>query len=112
MQDGAGPQASRLASLQQLQVEQTAVDLLARQLTIGSMTLVQPMLTASRDAKGSLTLAQWAAAPPSGQAAAQPRSAVRPARPTATDAPAVAQAAPTPPWRIKLQDLTVSGGQL
>ncbi len=112
LRDGAGPRASRLASLRQLRVEQTAVDLLARQLRIGSVTLVQPMLTASRDAQGSMSLAQWAAAPPTDQAATKPPSLARPQRPAGTDAPAVPKPTPAPPWRIDLQDLAISGGQL
>ena len=113
LRDGAGPRAARLASLGQLRVEQTAVDLLARQLRIGSVTLLQPMLAASRDAGGRMNLAQWAAEPATGPAAAQqPDAAARPARQAGTDAAAAPRATPAPPWRIHLQDLAVSGGQL
>ena len=93
LRDGAGPRAVRLASLRQLHIERTVVDLLARQLRIGSVKLVQPQLNASRDARGRLNLAL---------AAMQTGHLAQP----------VADATPAPSWRINLQDLAVSGGQL
>ena len=113
LRDGAGPRAHRLAAVRQVQVEKIAVDLLSRQLHIGSVKLVQPLLNASRDAQGKLNLVQWVAVPPAGPPAAeQAHGAALPAGQTGNGAQAVAQNTPATTWRVQLQDLAVSDGQL
>jgi hypothetical protein len=66
LRDRAGPRASYLASWRQLKIAQTGLNLRARQLRSGSLTLLQPRLAARHDAKGSLNLWQWVAAAPAG----------------------------------------------
>ena len=118
LRDGAAPRAPRLASLRDLQLAAVDADLLARRLSIGSVTLVQPVIALSRDAAGVVNLQQWAAAPGTAGAVSASASAAS-ANPNPAAA-ATLPARPTPPaaastaaaWRIALQDLSISDGQL
>jgi len=110
LREGAAPRAPRLASLRDGQLAAVHADLLARRLSIGSVKLVQPVIALSRDADGVINVQQWAAAPgtaTSASSTAKPAAAA--ARPTRPPQPNAGTAAP---WRIALQDLSISGGQV
>ncbi len=99
LRDGAGARANRLASVQALQVNNSVLDLVAQQLRIGSLQIDKPVLAVSRDGAGRFNLASWVAG-----------AAASPSAPAAAGKKPVAAAAA--PWRISLQDLAISGGQL
>ena len=62
------------------------MDLLARQLRVGSVKLAQPMLSATREAQVRLNPAQWVTALSSEAAAGKPPGAARPTGPAGSDA--------------------------
>ena len=94
LRDAGAPQTARqstpLASVRQVRLARTEVDLLARQVRIGSLQLQQPRIALARNAAGRLNAASW----------------LGPTR------PAPAGAAPPAAWRVQLQDLSITGGLL
>ena len=99
LRDGAGARANRLASVQALQLNNSVLDLVAQQLRIGSLQIDKPALAVSRDGAGRLNLASWVAG-----AGSSPSALAAAGKKPVAAAPA--------PWRISLQDLAISGGQL
>lgn len=83
-----------------LTVADTSVDLLARQVSVGALHVRQPVINLRRAPDGALNVTQWLVAAPA-----------------ATSAPAAAQAGAPPntsttmPWRARLAELLVEGGQ-
>ena len=123
----AARQTAPLASVRQVQMARTEVDLLARQVRIGSLQLQQPGIALARDAAGQLNVASWlgpaqpapAGAPgmaPVGAGAAPagvaPASAASASAASAGPLPARGAAAEPPAWRVQLQDLSITGGRL
>lgn len=80
------------AGWRSLLVADVRVDLQARTLSVGSLTLDQPRLDVARAADGTLDTSRWLRASPSDAAPAQP--------------PAGA------PWQLQLGQLAVTGGRL
>lgn len=88
-----GQGAGALASVRQLALADTRVDLARRTARIGKLVVEQPRLTASRDAQGRLMAQAWLKPQPA--------------------PPAAGSASPTDaPWRVALDNLAVHGGQL
>jgi Domain of Unknown Function (DUF748) len=82
-----------LASLAKLEVADAQLDLNAQAVTIGSVKLTQPQISVGRNAQGTWNVQQWVVT--------QPARAV--SKPTA---------ASSPPWRIQLRDLALTGGRV
>ena len=84
-------------SLKQLALADVQLDLLDRNVVLGSVKLLQPSLSVARDAEGRLNLQRWAVATaPAAAASAAPARA-----PTAASA-----------WNVQLKDLLLDGGQV
>ena len=96
--DGPGRRASVLASVKQLQLTATTLDLLARQVALGSLRIDQPAARVHRQADGQIDLSAWL---PAAAAPSPP-----PARPSAAADTTAA------PWRITLKALAMQGGRL
>ena len=99
LRDGAGRQAAVLASVRQLQLADTRLDLQAQKVDVGQVRIQQPLVRLTRDAQGQLNVAQWVAGAPASLA------------PRATPARANA-APPAAAWQLNLRALDVSAGQL
>ena len=97
--DAAARSKTPLASLAKLKLADVDVDLNARTLTLGGVTLDQPSIDLARDAEGRWNVQQWLVATPPARAGAKP---ARPGQ-AAADGPA---------WRVQLRDLSVAGGRL
>jgi len=85
----AAASAPPLAALGQLRVDDAAVDVTARTVTLGQVQLVRPDALLARDAQGQWNVAQWLAPD------------------TAASTPAAA-----PPWQITLKALQLQNGHL
>ena len=92
LQAGSGRQATRLAGLKSLQLADARIDLLARQVAVGTLRIDQPGAQLARLADGQIDLSPWL-----------PRQA-----PTSSAAATPAG----PDWRLSLQTLAVQGGRL
>jgi hypothetical protein len=88
-----GGGATPPAALDRLALADLQVDVPARTLAIGNVTLVRPTLRVARDAAGRIDAMQWLRDAP--QAATAPASA-----------------ATTPPWRVQVHAATLEGGTL
>lgn len=82
------------ATLQQLALADVQVDVPARSVTLGKVTITQPVLALARDARQQLNVQQW----------------VR--NSSADDAPASTPEAESPPWRVQLDQLVLERGQV
>jgi uncharacterized protein involved in outer membrane biogenesis len=84
------------ATLQQLAAAGVLVDVPARSVTLGKVTLTQPVLGLARDTRQQLNVQRWLRgnAGHDGTAAAAP------------------EAASPPPWRVQLDQLAIERGQL
>ena len=100
LHDGGGRQAALLAGLKQLTLADATVDLLARQVAIGTLRIDQPSAQIQRLADGQIDLAAWLPAAVPGDPPA-----------TATARPAAAPPAALV-WRLALQNLALQGGRL
>ncbi|KQW37581.1 hypothetical protein ASC76_05555 [Rhizobacter sp. Root404] len=84
-------------ALKQLALAGLQVDLLARNVTLGSVKLVQPVVYVTRDREGRLNVERWVVDQPAASRPADP-----PARPGAS----------TAPWRVQVKDFLLDGGQV
>jgi hypothetical protein len=98
LHDGNGRKAPLLAGLKQLQLGGVAVDVLARQVAVGSVRIDQPTAQVQRLANGQIDLAPWLQA--AAQAGTSPAAA-----PSGT-------AGAGPSWRVALQNLALQGGRV
>jgi hypothetical protein len=96
---GGDPAEPPWIVLPELDVANTAVDLDARSVSVGQVSLSNPALRVWRDTDGSLNLAQLLGAP-------------GPATATAAALPAAAAASAAPPWKIALTQLGIEGGSV
>ncbi len=94
---GTGRQATRLAGLKSLQLADARIDLLARQVAVGTLRIDQPAAQLARLADGQIDLSAWLPQPAPGAAAPASTSNATPAGPD---------------WRLALQTLAVQGGRL
>ena len=121
LHEGRGRNGQEAFSLKQLALGDVQVDVLARDVVLGNVRIVQPSVSVTRAADGRLNLQQWvSAASPSAVAtvapAADPSPAARPssaarARRTVVRKPLPALAvAPEPDWRLQVKDALLEGG--
>ncbi|HWH83196.1 MAG TPA: DUF748 domain-containing protein, partial [Burkholderiaceae bacterium] len=94
LREGSGRGALDAVALKRLVLADVKVDLLARSVALGRVALTQPVIALARDAKGRLNAQGWLVG---GDA---------PAFASATKAP------PAPAWQVRLDELTIDGGQL
>ncbi|MEF7613583.1 DUF748 domain-containing protein [Aquincola sp. MAHUQ-54] len=97
LDEAAGARAP-LASWRVLALADSRVDLLAREVAVGRLTIEQPQLDVARAADGSFNLAAWLRASPSGTAATGPAP---PAAPVAG-----------PAWQLRLREWAIDGGRV
>lgn len=93
---GSGRAARDELAFKQLSLADASVDLVARQLDLGRMKLLQPTAAVQRDREARWNLASLT--PPAPATAAAPQT------------PAAAASAPA--WRVKLKDLQLDGGRV
>ncbi|HPG78949.1 MAG TPA: DUF748 domain-containing protein [Piscinibacter sp.] len=93
---GGGRAARDELAFKQLTLADARLDLVARQIELGRMKLLQPTVAVQRDREGRWNLASLT--PPAPAAAAAPRS------------PATSASAPA--WRVLLKDLQLDGGRV
>lgn len=96
---GSGRAARDEVALKQLTLADARIDLLAQQVELGRVTLVQPNVAALRDGQGRWNLLSMAPEP-AAERAAQP--------PTA----AAGSSAEPKPWTLRLKDLQLDGGRV
>ncbi len=122
--DATGP----VISLADASLDKLDINLTSRALQLGRLTVKQPQVRLARDAKGAWNWASWTApsvpapapAPRSGLAAPAGRPVLRLSDPAdlagplgpAEPAVAAAPVAPQEPWRARLAELVVEGGQV
>ncbi len=87
---------TEVASLKRLRVAGVAVDVPARQMTVGEVRLQQPSLSIDRDAQGRWNMQRWLAV----------------GDPPAPAASAASGAAPAAPWKATVQAIVLDGGRL
>ncbi len=88
---GAKPANTALASLRQLQLTQTQVDLVQHRIGIGKLAVTDPVVKVERGADQRWMFERW----------------LKSSSPTASPATA---AAPSKPWAVSVADLQLSGG--
>lgn len=93
---GSGRAARDEIALKQLALADARIDLLAREVDLGRVTLSQPSVAALRDGQGRWNLLSLT--PPSTPAPAQPAAAT-----------ATAEAAP---WKLRVKELQLDGGRV
>ena len=91
---GSGRAAREEIALKQLALADARIDLVARQVELGRVTLVQPQVAAVRDGQGRWNLA----------------SLVRQSAGSGAAAPASSD--PTPDWSLRLKELQLDGGRV
>jgi hypothetical protein len=105
LREGQGRSARDLISMKQLNLANVQLDVLAHEMLLGNVRLMQPFVALARDADGRLSPQRWVHEPD----VAVMRSAPPPA--------ALKAAAPIPSsagnaWRVRLQDLLLDGGHI
>ena len=99
LRDGAGRGAALLAGLKRLQASGVALDLAARQLTLGKLLIDQPQAAVARQADRRIDLSAWLVTAP-------------PAKPAAKTKAAADKGTAEPGWQVRLQDLQLQGGRI
>jgi hypothetical protein len=97
LREGSGRGAPDAVALKQLALADVKVDVLARTVALGSVTLVQPAIKLARDRSGRLNVQGWMAGgglPPTHPAPPAPRPAAAPV------------------WQVQLKDLRVDDGRV
>lgn len=89
--------STTLASLQRLDLNDLTLAPTRHTLEVGQLSLTRPAIQVGRNRDGQLNVAEWL---------------VPAAPPTEADAPTPATTAPQTPWRWRIADLNLSGGQL
>lgn len=127
LSDDHGRNAKPAASLQQLTVADSTIDLLGHRVTLGSVVLKQPNVSLTRDKRGRLNVQDWiagsaakpaAAATPvdaAASAVASGASSVASGVEVAASAAANDKTATKPsaePWRLALNSFQLEGGRL
>ena len=111
LREGRGRAAQDVLSVKQLVLGDTQVDVLARDVVLGSVKVVQPAVSVTRAADGRLNLQQWMVASPRPAAATRSRLAGRKS-PITRAAPAAPALSSEPTWHVQLKDVLVDAGSI
>lgn len=120
LREGQGRHGQDAVALKQLALSNVEVDVLARDVVLGSVRIVQPVASVMRALDGRLNLRPWvvavpaSAAPPAGLSAAASTSATaKPGGRRAVRKPLPAPtAAAEPVWRLQVKEALIEGGQV
>ncbi len=108
LREGQGRCAQDVISLKQLSLAHLQIDVLARDIVLGSVKLVQPSVVLARDAHGRPSPQRWVHEPDLAMHWAPLPAALKAALKTAASAPSQTGNA----WRVQFKDLSLDGGRI
>ena len=120
LREGQGRSGQDALTLKQLALSKVVVDVLARDVVLGSVRIAQPVASVMRASDGRLNLQQWvlaapaSAAPPAGLGVATSSAATlkRGGQSTVRKPASAPTAAAEPVWCLQVKDALIEGGQI